>query len=217
MSNVRIKQLTISGKDVRHNQDRLVFNNSGLAYYDEINSSINNLSGDFNSRLTQSGISLTSLNSTTSGALNTALGNLDNRLTDTGIYFTNLVNEASGALDDKINAASAGVASINGLSGQLSISSATPNIGIINSGQTIWISGIYVADKVQINAGSDNYSIPFSVPFASVPKVSATLELTGSFVDIVPFSVYNITTSNYSIRFADTLTDGYYIQSIATL
>ena len=189
MSKVRIKQLTISGKEVKHDQNRLIFNNSGLAYYDELNSFINNLSGDFNVRLTQSGIDFIALNAAT-----------------------------SGALLSQINSIQAGVPTVNGLSGNLNIVSVSDNINISTSGtNTIVISGIYTADKVLLTNGNDAYFIPFGVNFTTPPKVASVLEITGINSDIIPYSIFNITTSGYNVRFGDTLVEDYYINTIATI
>lgn len=110
-----------------------------------------NLSGN----LTQSGILLMARDLNISGVLATGIANtgqaawisangaantLSGLLTQSGSYLYQLTTGASGYLLSLIGASSAGVLSINGLSGNL-IFGANGGIAISASGQTIYISG----------------------------------------------------------------------------
>lgn len=113
---------------------------TGVSGY--LQSQINNLSGA--TGLYSTGSSLYNLITGLSGQQNTNLseasGVLHDQIEQTGSYLYDTTTGASGYLLGLINASSAGVSSINGLSGALNIAGAG-NVSVTANGQTITVSG----------------------------------------------------------------------------
>ena len=119
-------------------------------------------------------------------------------LTQTGITLIGL-----------INAASAGVSSINSQSGVLNLNGAN-NISVLTSGQTITVSGsgIYLESNEQrirtiVPTGSGNLFIQFPINFISTPIIFNNIETSGTVGYYT--NVSDLTTSGYMALFSDVI------------
>lgn len=84
------------------------------------------------------------------------------------------------------------------------------------------LTGNYVtrASQVSVNTviptGTDSYFVTFGITFSSIPKVQATVEVTGDVMYYV--AIRNRTTSGYTALFSDTvLESGVYVNTFASI
>ncbi len=124
------------------------------------------------------------------------------------------------------NGASAGVASINGLTGALT-ASGYGDITVTTNGNILQISGnnsslnTWTGNQQSFYTsisptGNDTYFIEFPFSFSSAPKVVASVEITGDV--LYSIAIRNRTVSGYSVIFSDYIAEsGVGVHTIATI
>lgn len=139
-------------------------------------------------------------------------GVLDQRLYQTGVDLLNLITLSN-----------AGVGSLNGLSGVISLTG-TGNISIVQSGNTIWISGRgIIADTLSTIIGNSPISTGQFSPFIQFPRnfdsnpivIGNIYNLSGD--PITAHQISGTSTSGFYVNLSDYLTtDNYKFSYIAT-
>lgn len=123
----------------------------------------------------------------------------------------------SGALVAQISASAAGVSTLNGQSGMLTLQGAG-SVSVITNGQTIIISGSAPTGSSSYSStfsftsavptGSDRYYVNFPIAFATTPVVGVTLETSAASVSYATAVSGRATTGFWALFSDDVIENG---------